>query len=702
MSLGLRNIDIKRVYGPTRGRNALREFLIPALQCSINYDRVAGYFSSGSLAQTAPGITNLVQRGGKVRLITSHHLVNEDLIALSVSNSNQESLYELAEEFETLVNEAGTSMELQMKGDYVRAMCWMLREEILEIRFVVPISNPNAKWEKFHSKFGILRDEDGDELVFSGSTNETSLGWSSNLENIDTKPLWLEAFSEFSEYKETFEDLWTGQNMTGWKTVNLPTALRERLIELAPEGDFPDILKWEHESQTTSTAYHRQPRNYQLEAVQAWEDSNHIGLLAMATGTGKTLTARLCIGAAEKKGSLLVVLVTPYQHISDQWVEELKDFNTYQVGAEGNWRAELQRLLYEAELGYFETLVVIAVKNTASSRRFVQQTNELAAPFENFLFIGDEVHWLGAQTFQAALNPEANFRLGLSATPKRYFDELGTAVIGKYFGEKPVFEFDLEQALTWRNPDTGELGVLTPYEYHPIFVELEDDEIAKWAELTQDIQFFMSKESRTIKEELILEGIRNNRADIAKSARAKIPALRKLLFELGPGLNQALIYSANHLQMEAAMAEAREVGIDTGARITAREGSKPSKHFNGISERQHILSKFAGGQHAVVFAIAALDEGVDIPSAEIGIILASSGNEKEFIQRRGRLMRKHPGKEKAQIFDFLVLPPEDKFESLRTKELSRAEEFAKLALNGSEALDEIRDVMGRLLDEQSS
>lgn len=696
----LRDLEFRRVYGPTRGHNALREFIVPALSCAVAYDRVAGYFSSSSIAYTAPGLSRLVRRGGHIRIVTSHHLVSQDFDSLQSSANEISRIDQIAEEFEQAVNSPGGSLEGQMRSDYLRALFWLLREGQLEIKFVVPIAENSSDLAKFHSKFGIITDEYGDQIVFSGSTNETALGWAGNLENIDTKPLWVQGFEGFGDYKQTFEDLWEGRDLCGWETVNLPDALKLRLIRLAPDGDFPDIDKWtQTEFEVQSEVSARKPRDYQLSAVQQWVKAGHRGILEMATGTGKTLTARLCIEEAANLGTLCVVLVTPYQHISDQWVAELSSMECYQVGTDGQWRHKLQQLLLESEIGLKELQIVIAVKNTAASRDFVNLTTRLSANFENFLFIGDEVHWLGATTFQTALNDSASMRLGLSATPKRYFDPEGTAALDAYFNPGTVFKFGLQEALTWRSAETGEVGVLTPYEYHPVFVHLGQDEIESWSEVTQKIQVILSKESRSFDDQSRLEALLNIRAGIAKTAESKIPALESLLSELGPELRQALIYSSSQNQMEDAMKVARQTGIDTGARITSAEGAAPSAKFGGVSERQHILDRFSRGVHSVIFAIAALDEGVDIPTAEVGIILASSGNEKEFIQRRGRLMRKSPGKRLARIYDFIVLPPEDKFESLRTKELKRALEFAELATNSVEVSGRLKERLGTL-DEQ--
>lgn len=695
--MGFRNLQFKRVYAPSKQQSALREFLIPALGEAVTYDRVSGYFSSESLAQTAPGIAPLVEKGGLIRLITSHHLVGKDFETFTSSDTSDSIIDKLAIEFERAASDSWQDLSERIKADYVKAMCWLLREGHLEIKFVIPESPSSLSWEKFHAKFGVLRDQHGDIIVFSGSINETSLGWEGNLENLDTKPLWKEGFEEYAEYLENFESLWRGDAPNGWATVDLPEALRLRLIQLAPEGEFPGVPNLPRVDQPSSSQLPiRKPRQYQEEAVQAWIAHDRQGLLEMATGTGKTFTAKLCLDEAKELGSLLTVLVTPYQHISDQWAIELKDSFPVQIGLRGGWVEQLQNLIVESQLGLQQHLVLIAVKNTASSKRFVDLTTRLSQEFDNFLFIGDEVHWLGAQTFQNALNPSSNFRLGLSATPKRYMDEEGTRVLGAYFGDEPVYEFGLKKALEWPDPVTGEIGVLTPYSYHPIFVHLTADEEQSWKDLTRRIQILLQKEGKTRREQEDLESLQIKRADIAKLASAKIPALQALLQNLGSNLKQTLIYSADTKQMEAAMEVARSMGIDTGCRITASEDASPSKAFGGKSERQHLLERFASGHHAVIFAMAALDEGVDIPSAEVGIILASSGNEKEFIQRRGRLMRKFPGKESAKIFDFVVLPPPEKFESLRKKELTRATEFGELALNSDEIMATVKSKLGDL------
>lgn len=688
-------LNFRSVYGGTSGPNALTDFLIPALGSAVTYDRVAGYFSSAVLAQTAPGVTKLVLEGGKIRLVTSHSLTQRDLEALATDKEGSARLDALANEFENAITNGGESIAARMTSKYVQAMCWLLKHGQLEIRLVVPLSSTANEMEKFHSKFGILTDSLGQKLVFAGSTNETWLAWTKNIENISVYKSWTPELEDHcNAYVETFNDLWEGKNLSEWQTIDLPSALKARLTSFAPDGDFPQILPKELNTLVSESGI-RAPRNYQQEAVRAWEKAGRRGLLEMATGTGKTFTAKLCIDSAISQGTLLTVVVAPYQHIADQWAQELKEYNPLQLGVRGNWRQELQKMIFEASFGLRENLVLVVVKNTAATPAFLEYCDDLKTHFDNFLFVGDEVHWLGATSLQASLNPNANFRLGLSATPNRYFDDIGTDVLRDYFGKESVYVFDLAKALSWVNPDTGEIGVLCPYEYHPIFVSLTPQEEEDFVEISKKIAQKSAKEDKSKEDYEEIERLLNLRAEIPKKAENKVPAYEELVKNLGTDLNQTLVYCADFQQMDEALSAARRQGLETASRITGLEGSSKSEYFNGLSQREHILKNFAAGNHEVLYAIDCLDEGVDIPSARLGIILASSGNPKEFVQRRGRLMRKSRGKDRATIFDFIALPSDGTGpDSLRRIEISRIKEFSALAINSKE----ISEIISRLGD----
>jgi superfamily II DNA or RNA helicase len=334
------------------------------------------------------------------------------------------------------------------------------------------------------------------------------------------------------------------------------------------------------------------------------------------------------------------------------------------------------------------------VKNTASSDDFVSNLNALSEYFENFLFVGDEVHWLGATSFQRALNEKANLRLGLSATPQRYFDPEGTDVLKSYFGGEPIFEFSLRDALEWELPDGSH--VLCPYSYTPVFVDLTAEESLKYGAYSRKIAALLAvkKKTQAIREEI--EMLRIQRAAIAKSAAEKVPKLSQLLDQIDEPLTQCIIYCSDTTQMNEVAGTLNSKGIFF-QKITGAEGARSQTKYGNKSEREFYIENFARGELDVLLAIDCLDEGVDIPSARMGIILASSGNSKEFIQRRGRLMRNFPGKEFAQLFDFVVLPEDDSSEgpadALRDVEIRRILEFAEDAMNEEQIIETISHLL---------
>jgi superfamily II DNA or RNA helicase len=683
---GFEFLEFDQTYDPgVAGVDVVENFYTPVLQQAVKYDRAAGYFSSRVFASVARGIAGIVEKRGKIRLVTSHAFTPSDTKNLQDYFADDEFADRLFTEFEDSYTHFGEVAGAIAKN-HVSAMCWMLREELLEIKIIVPIGadltalSPE-EIDKFHPKFGILTDEFGQKIAFSGSVNETESAWNRNIENIDIYREWVDGQAGYVSPKvRRFDDYWNNENLGDWACIDLPSAVKDKIVTAFAPDDFPKNLSVKNQPVTPSGGL----RPYQLEAVEAWKLQGRKGFLEMATGTGKTRTAKSCIQSCHEMGKILTVVVVPYKHIGDQWVSELADFGARLI--EGDWKSEFSELLLDADMGRFENLTLVVVKNTASKHDFVSRIEELSSSFDHTLLVGDEVHWLGANAFQAALIPFADFRLGLSATPERYFDEEGTDVLYRYFGNT-AYSFDITKALAYKTP-SGE-PILTPYEYHPRFVSLSEDEMTEYRLLSKKIASIMgSSESERIDSDQ-LEALRIKRSNISKSAAAKIPALKEVLLQFPGKINQCLIYCSDFNQMDSAGEILNELGIDA-QRITGRESATKSAKYGNFSERQHIIDNFAKGNLDVLLAIDCLDEGVDIPSARLGIILASSGNEKEFIQRRGRLMRTFPGKNVAQIFDICVLPNDNDelIKSIRDVELKRIEEFANDAINEEQIINE--------------
>lgn len=663
--------------------DVVNNFYSPVLEQSSRYDRVAGYFSSRVFASAARGVAGLIRNGGKMRLITSHAFTPRDTASIQEYFKSENLSNELIDDFIKSYQELG-SLSNSIAMSHIAAMCWMLREGYLEIKVVVPnsadlTSISPEEFDKFHPKFGLFYDKEDQCIAFSGSVNETEGAWKRNIENFDVYQSWVIGENKWITPKiNRFEKLWNGDLTGKWRTIDLPTAVKDKIISDFAPADFPIEL----EIAISENPYNL--RYYQKDALSAWIDSGRVGILEMATGTGKTRTAKACIASTADLGSLLTIVIAPYQHICDQWRNELSESDPLLIGS--NWRKKLAEAHTEVSLGRRKNLTLIAVKNTAGSEDFVNAIKDLVDEFDNTLLVGDEVHWLGATAFRPALIDEANFRLGLSATPSRYFDEVGTDYLIEYF-KGSVYKLTLGDALKMTDQD-GE-PILSPYQYHPILVDLSEEELTSYRELSKKIAQYRNMDDKYDMRKQ-LENLYNLRSAISKSAASKIPAVRELLISLPKPLNQCLIYCADSLQLNEVAVILHELRIDS-QRITGEESTNPSEKWIGMNEREFLIDNFSKGQLGVLLAIRCLDEGVDIPSARIGIILASSGNVKEFIQRRGRLMRPFKDKEKAIIFDFCVLPENSddpiKDLGLVQVELRRIAEFAEDALNRDEVYD---------------
>lgn len=433
-------------------------------------------------------------------------------------------------------------------------------------------------------------------------------------------------------------------------------------------------------------------RSYQQDAIDHWIQNDGRGILRMATGTGKTITALLAASRTADllDGRFLLVVAVPYQHLVDQWAEDLEEFKTQPVLAyqsRRNWQPRLERELLEFNNGVRDCCVVVTTHRTLSQESARQTVNRASGPS---MLIADEVHHLGANQSQKALMESFNLRLGLSATPERWYDEEGTDALDNYF-EGTVFDYGLEEAI--------EAGALCEYYYVPHIIELQDDEMERYMKLTSKIGRLMARQGG---DDFQLEGNQTLQTALFKRARLIGTAREKLdllveLFNRESNPTHSLVYCSDgstgveqngerHVD-----ATTRRLRSDCGFsvdRFTAREDQ---------SERERLLSAFESGEIEVLTSIRCLDEGVDVPATRTAYILASTSNPRQYIQRRGRILRQHPGKKYAVIHDFITVPdttrhPEvlsdDRYDAERTlirKELERVTMFVDAARNHPDA-----------------
>lgn len=429
---------------------------------------------------------------------------------------------------------------------------------------------------------------------------------------------------------------------------------------------------------------HLELRQYQQQAVTNWFANQGRGTLKMATGSGKTITAlAIATELYQKIGLQVLLIVCPYRHLVTQWDRECRKFSLEPILAfesVRNWQSQLSTQLYNIHSSKQAFLTIITTNATLIGDGLQSQIKYFP---DKTLIVGDEAHNLGAPRLEQSLPRKIGLRLALSATPERYFDEQGTEFVFDYFGAVLQPELTLADALRQ--------GALVHYLYYPILVELTASEARTYARLTKRIGWIMMAEENFENQET-LTSLLMQRARLIGSATNKLAALRQLmrerldsthtLFYCGDGSVEEAVTLESGRQLAAVT---KLLGTELGYRVNSYTAE------TSLAEREDLRRQFETGKLQGLVAIRCLDEGVDIPAVQTAIILASSGNPRQFIQRRGRILRPHPGKERATLFDMIVLPPDlerDTIEverNLLKKELRRLLEFADLADNAGEA-----------------
>jgi DNA phosphorothioation system restriction enzyme len=683
----LRSLDLADRYRSDH-EDVVAGFYVPALSVSVSYSRAVGYFTSTSLALFARGIREFADGGGTMRLVASPHLNEDDIIDI-------ERGYEVRKVIEraTLRELAAENRDAILDG--LGLIGRLIAEQRLDIKLAFVVRQ--GRIGIYHEKLGIFRDSAGDLVAFTGSANETLGGLLANFESVQVYRGWLPVDGPRAlRLEHDFEDLW--HNRTASLRVEpFPDVARERLIEIATSRPAADLPARDDALEPPAVAAERPARleipsdivvrDYQRKAVEAWLGQRGRGILKMATGTGKTKTAMFAacqlgqvLGRREQP--LIVLIIVPLQHLVDQWIPEVESFGVRPVAvyeSSQRWLPIVEDQLAEAHLGQRPVVALVATNASFAGDRFQSVLSRITQPL---LVIADEAHNLGSSRYRSALPQNATYRLALSATPERWFDDAGTDALTGYFGPV-VFELGLGQAI--------EMGALCRYRYLPRLVELSDDENELYVSLTTQIaQRLASGESLDDDEASPMGFLLRRRAAVLGHAEGKLPQLysdmsarRDAWYQLvycaegnkpagngePPGPSQIsqvidLIGNDLHLAVHSYVAE------------TSR------------AERQVLLRRFgAGDDLRVLVAMRCLDEGVDIPDARVAYLLASSSNPRQFIQRRGRILRPAPGKDRADIIDYLAIPQAgtplnfDVERNLLTRELERANEFGKLAEN---------------------
>lgn len=668
----------------TSSSDLTEDFFVPALSAAYRYDRGVGFFSSGWIRITSKGLIAFAANGGKARWVTSPILSEEDWQALKIGD---EAKYDPV--LRAALQRNISDLERALEKDSLSALSWMVADGILSFKLALPRNK--LEQGEFHDKFGIFTDINGSQVSFNGSYNDSIQG-TRNYESIKIFRGWDPAFAELvADDVERFERLWNNQD-ANVRVFDLPEAAKEQILKLRKfDRPYPKP-QWMAQERSRISYAPAKPvlpdnlklRDYQTEAVDAWFEYKCQGFLEMATGSGKTITSLAAsVRLFEQEKRLAVILAVPYQHLVDQWNKEARAFGYRPVLAyrsKRQWLNKLKTEVMDYNARYRQFISVITTHQTFISPEFQETISRFDEPA---LLIADEAHHLGAERSQQNYPNHIPFRLALSATPDRWFDEGGTQSLRDYFGET-VFSFPLEKAI----------GIcLTPYYYYPHLVSLTDEELEQYEDITVKIARLMSREDESGQNALKMMLI--HRAQLLNRAQNKLVVLSDLINQQSD-IKHTLFYCAPGQIKEVFSLLGNKKGLFVQS-FTAEEDT---------NERRQRLEDFEKGVSQGLVAMKCLDEGVDVPNTKTAYLLASSSNPREFIQRRGRILRQAPGKDFSVVHDLITVPPsawsgtssDFSFQAERSlirKELQRFKEFAGPAKNKHQAIDMIWEIAKR-------
>lgn len=682
--VGLKKIILKSEYN-TDDDDIIANLYRPCLENSDNYDRAVGYFRANIYRELGEDLLNFVIKGGKVRIVCSPDIPEPDEIAaregytLRGKRSSIEVQIDLLRILEHMSNHP-------KDVDCLEMLRLLVEKGSLELYVAV---RPGGI---YHRKIGMFSDKHGNKIVFSGSGNETLPAVGSiedwvNDEDFDVYRNWGNTFEVYKAgiKEQHLINLLSGRSgRTEVRPLN--EIEQEYLNRFRSYNNFEDCRSGARERtlffEKEKIESRITPYFYQKEAIDAWKKAGMVGMLSMATGTGKTFTALFAIEKLLEQGKPILIVV-PTTILLNQWHNNISaiypNVPVFLAGGEYNWRSQANKRIFISDLKL--SRIILSTMATAASNDFL----EFLGQANNLALIADEAHRLGSPTYRKILNLNYFAKLGLSATPERLFDTDGSEALINAFGEKPVYYLPIESRVRLSIDNEKEVPILghflCRYNYYFYMVHLEKNEQDKWDELTSKISRlyaqFKSRESRNDENETD-SGIKLlliQRAKIIKKAQNKLHVVSGIIHERYPSNGRWIIYCEDEIQLNSVISILRK---EHQQKVILKYHSKMTQ-----SERDNSIQYFEN-HPSIVVSIRCLDEGVDFPQADGAIILASSSNPRQYIQRRGRVLRKAINKEKASIIDVLVLPANNELEtphSIVKGELARAWNFAQNAMN---------------------
>ena len=706
--------------------NSPEKFFNDCLENSKEFDLQLGYFSSATISVLADGFASFISNGGKMRLVINHIVSEEDKDAINKGvHGGIIDCFDLTN-FESLRQ---TFDEYQQQ--FFECLAFLIYNKRIDIRIIKPRNKKGIS----HTKSGQFRD--GDSITsFTGSANFTISGLFNNLEEIKidrSDSIDMMVQKRITSQRDEFDTIMNGKkkNVEYLSPENLVSAIMtnygdkdiEELLDVEAklrkikqerairERQQSKNVVCEVHDITPSFPYPQGPREYQKTAFENWKNNKQKGLFAMATGTGKTITSLNCLFEIyQRKGYYKAIILVPTITLVNQWEQECRKFrfsNITKVYSKNlTWRDEVERILFNEK---YKT-----DKEPEVSYIIISTYASYARDKKRLLLIADECHNMGSGSLVKRLKDIPYLRrIGLSATPERQFDDEGNEKLRKFFGSEKsyTYEYSMEEAIN--------KGVLCKYMYYPHLVQLTQEEMDAYVELSDRIAKYFNFDKGCfddIDEKLKMLLLARKR--IVHKAERKLEAFKDIIekrYQKKGNLKYTLVYVpegnmpdyvggnddfdrsediSDDSDAEHLINQYTQVVTEVDDHITVR------KFVSGQKDREEILSDFADGRLQVLTSMKCLDEGVDVPRSELAIFCSSTGNPRQFIQRRGRVLRTHPDKKMAELHDLVVVPElnpnSNSFrmeQSLLRGELMRVNNFALLSENPSYSEMELRDVM---------
>lgn len=673
-----------------------------------------GYFSSKAIQVLAYSFAQFIYNGGKIKIISNHFLYKNDQQLLETFTKKDDDYKDesLLSDIEWLKGKLSNEM-----NHVIDCLKFLVKLGRLEI---VPVKLKPGKM--VHYKQGIFIDNKDNVVLMDGSCNFTANGLLENGETLSVSRSWgaqseknkintkrINIETILNRSNEKYKYLSKDEIIDAVSSIGRDKDIEELLIEekniLNQEikNNISNLLtKYKNELERKITIIKKEPRfpfsegprDYQNDAYNNWIANDKKGIFAMATGTGKTITALNCLLSEYKDlGFYSAIILVPSKTLLKQWYKEVNSFNfknIYRVSSDYSWRNEIDRLNTSLAFNKTQSFIVISTYQTFSDDTFQNKSSNFPS---STVLIADEAHNIGSDKMKKLLpNISYQKRIALSATPQRRFDEEGNLLIEKFFNSKEpyTYAFSMERAI--------KENILCSYNYHPHKVYLNDDEMDLYSEISRKLQRMFDSKTEKFRNAEAAKMLLLERRRIIHKAENKLSVFNSItnnIFSERGDLNFSFVYVP-----EGEDAESRNI-LDLYMAELGQNfpGTKIHHYTSNSSNRDEIMRNFEDGYINCLFSMKCLDEGVDIPRAEIAIFCASTGNPRQFIQRRGRVLRTHKDKTSALIHDLVVIPlpsgVNETFQMERSiikEELIRVIYFASLSRNYYQTMEEFAEV----------